>query len=49
MSGECYGAIEKRLELLSMNGGKFQINQLLFSDDTELVANLEEKLCRLVS
>ena len=38
----------KQLELLSANGGRFGINQLLFTDDTELVAYLEEKLCRLV-
>ena len=46
--GECYGAWE-RLELLSANGGMFETNQLLFADDTALVADLEEKLCRLVS
>ena len=39
----------KGLELLSANGGRFQINQLLFGDDTALVADSEEKLCRLVS
>ena len=39
----------KGLELLSANGGRFEINQLLFADDTALVADLEEKLCRLVS
>ena len=39
----------KWLELLSVNGGRFQINQLLFADDTTLVADSEEKLCRLVS
>ena len=39
----------KGLELLSANGGRFEINQLLFSDDTALVADSEEKLCRLVS
>ena len=37
------------LELLSANGGSFEINQLLFADDTALVADSEEKLCRLVS
>ena len=36
-------------ELLSANGGRFEINQLLFADDTALVADLEEKLHRLVS
>ena len=39
----------KGLERLSANGGRFEINQLLFADDTALVAHSEEKLCRLVS
>ena len=39
----------KELELLSANGGRFEINQLLFADDTALVADSEEKLCRFVS
>ena len=39
----------KGLELLSANDGRSEINQLLFADDTALVADLEEKLCRLVS
>ena len=39
----------KGLELLSVNGGRFEINQLLFADDTALVADSEEKLCRLVN
>ena len=39
----------KGLELLSANGGRFEINQLLFADDTALVADSEENLCRLVS
>ena len=39
----------KGLELLSANGGKFEINQLLFADDTGLVADSEEQLCRSVS
>ena len=39
----------KGLELLSANGGRFEINQLLFADDTALVADSEEKLCRLIS
>ena len=38
----------KGLELLSANGGRFEINQLLFADDTALVAD-SEKLSRLVS
>ena len=33
------------LALLSANGGRFEINQLLFADDTALVADSEEKLC----
>ena len=32
------GSYEKGWLLLSTNGGRFEINQLLFSDDTELVA-----------
>ena len=46
----------KGLELLSANGGRFEINQLLFADDellqystTALLADSEEKLCSLVS
>ena len=39
----------KGLELLSANGGRFEINQLLFADDTALVGDSDEKLCRLVS
>ena len=39
----------KGLELLSADGGKFEINLLLFADDRALVADSEEKLCRLVS
>ena len=39
----------KGVELLSANGGRFEINQLQFADDTALVADSEENLCRLVS
>ena len=39
----------KGFELLSANGGRFELNQLLFADDRALVADSEEKLCRLVS
>ena len=39
----------KGLELLNVNGNRFEINQLLLADDTALVADSEEKLCRLVS
>ena len=38
----------KGLELLSTNGSRFEINQLLFVDDTALVAD-SVKLCSLVS
>ena len=38
----------KGLELLSANGGRFEMNQLVFADDTALVADSENKLCRLV-
>ena len=41
--------LDKILELLSTNGGNFEVNQLLFADDTALVADSEDKLCRLVS
>ena len=33
-------------ELLSVNGGRFEINQLLFADGTSPVAGSDEKLCR---
>ena len=39
----------KGLELRSANGGRFEINELVFADDTALMAGSEEKLCRLVS
>ena len=39
----------KGLELQSANGGRFELNQLLVADDTALVPDSEEKLCRLVS
>ena len=38
----------KGVKRLSANGGRFEINQLLFADDTALVADLK-KLCRLAS
>ena len=39
----------KGFELLSVNSCRFEINQLLFADYTALVADSEEKLCKLVS
>ena len=39
----------KEMELLSVNGGRFEINQLLFAADTALVADSEENLCGLVN
>ena len=39
----------KGLDSLSANGGRFEINQLLFADETALVADSEETLCRLAS
>ena len=39
----------KGLELLSVNDGRFEINQLAFADDAALVADSEQKLCRLVT
>ena len=42
-------ALVKGLELLSANGSRFEINQLIFADDTALVTDSEEKLCRLAS
>ena len=38
----------KGLELLSANGGRFEINQLLFADD-KADSEDNDKLCRLVS
>ena len=35
--------------MLSVNGGRVEINQLLFADDMSLVADSEQKLCRLVT
>ena len=40
---------EKGLELLSANGGRLEIHQLLFTDNTALVADSDEKLCRVES
>ena len=35
----------KGLELLSVNGDRFEINWLLFANDPALVANSDDKLC----
>ena len=37
------------LELFSVNDDKFEINQRLFADNTALMADSEQKLCRLVT
>ena len=37
------------MELIGADGGAYELNQLLFADDTALVADSEEKLCRLVT
>ena len=39
----------KWLELLSVNDDRFEINQMLFADDTALVADSEQKLFRLLT
>ena len=44
-----YKVLRKGLELLSANGGRFEIKELLIADDTALVADSEENLCRLLS
>ena len=46
---ECYGALEMAGVAICVNDGRFEINQLLFADDAALVADSEDKLCRLVS
>ena len=38
----------KGLKPMSVSGGFFEINQLLFTDETALVTDSEEKLCKLV-
>ena len=43
------GVLGKGLKLLSASGGGFEINQLLSADDSALVADSEEKFCRLES
>ena len=39
----------KGLELLIANCDRYEINQLIFADDTALVADSEGNYCRLVS
>ena len=41
--------VGKGLELLSANGGRFEIIQLLFADYAALVANSVEKFSKLLS
>ena len=48
--GECKGAWERAgTAECGVNGGRYEINQLLIENDTALVVGSEEKLCRLVS
>ena len=37
------------LKLVEENGGDWELNQLLFADDTVVVADSEVKLCQLVT
>ena len=46
--GECY-VLVKGLELLIVNDDRFMTEKPLFSDYKALVADSEEKLCRIVS
>ena len=39
----------KGKKLVGAIGGRFEVNQLLFAGDTALVADSEDKLCRLMS
>ena len=39
----------KEIVLLPINGGKFEINPLLFADDTTPATDSEDNLCKLVS
>ena len=39
----------KGLKSMSANNSRFEINQLLFANDTVLVTDSEEKLCTLVN
>ena len=41
--------LAKRLQLLSANGSRFEINEQLFADDSALLADLEFKLFRPLS
>ena len=41
-----YGVVrEVNARVLSVSGGRFEINQQLFANDTALMADPEEKLC----
>ena len=43
------GVFGRDLKLMVRMDGRFEINQLLFADDTALVADSEEKLCGVIS
>ena len=38
----------RSLSLVNSDNGEWKINQLLFADDTAVVADSEEKFCQLV-
>ena len=42
VSGECYGAFRKGWKCCIANGGRSEINQLLFTDGAALVADAGE-------
>ena len=42
-------SVVQEVNLLCVNSGRFELNQLLFADDTALVADSDEQLCRLVN
>ena len=44
MNGVVRKVLGKGLELLTVNGGRFELNRLLFADNTALEADSEEKL-----
>ena len=41
--------LSRRLKLVDGNENEWELNQLLFADDTVVVADSERKLCQLVT